>query len=239
VSMVSTSSPHHHHNPRDRRETPSSPLAPNRAIPQGTPGNKVPRPAAVSKAQATQDSDGMDSPTYDGDIESSTTIAGSPTKHTNMHAHQLSTSTLADTPLTLSSLPLSSSASSMGEPDGSSVQTPATPVIPLASPPPPVAAAINPAINVIPPRTYSKDTKLVVRTHHELAVGEPEPTDATMQEFDPSALTPDEIAAFIKDALEGTGSIPRHYKPNPPPVGRPVRIYADGRYYFLVKPSGH
>jgi choline-phosphate cytidylyltransferase len=43
----------------------------------------------------------------------------------------------------------------------------------------------------------------------------------------PSSLSAEEIRAFIQKSIEGKGD--RLYKINPPPVGRPVRIYADGR----------
>jgi choline-phosphate cytidylyltransferase len=51
-------------------------------------------------------------------------------------------------------------------------------------------------------------------------------TDAT----DPSALSPDEIRAYVQAAIDGSGPIERNYKPALPPQGRPVRIYADGVY---------
>ncbi|KAJ7670520.1 hypothetical protein B0H17DRAFT_1085784, partial [Mycena rosella] len=51
--------------------------------------------------------------------------------------------------------------------------------------------------------------------------------------FNPAALTPEDIQAFVQKAIDGETW--RTYKINPPPVDRPVRVYADGRdpYSFL------
>ncbi|KAJ8517383.1 hypothetical protein ONZ45_g5414 [Pleurotus djamor] len=53
----------------------------------------------------------------------------------------------------------------------------------------------------------------------------PEPTQSTI---DPAALTPQDIQEFVQKAIEG--EVTRPYKINPPPVGRPIRVYADGEY---------
>jgi choline-phosphate cytidylyltransferase len=49
---------------------------------------------------------------------------------------------------------------------------------------------------------------------------------ASKEAFNPAALTTDDIQDFVAKAIEGEPD--RKYKINPPPVGRPVRIYADG-----------
>lgn len=46
--------------------------------------------------------------------------------------------------------------------------------------------------------------------------------------FNPAALTPEDIQSFAAKAIAGESN--RGYKINPPPVGRPVRIYADGMF---------
>ncbi|KAG2125150.1 hypothetical protein DEU56DRAFT_825829 [Suillus clintonianus] len=61
-----------------------------------------------------------------------------------------------------------------------------------------------------------------------LAPDEPMPTAEAMSTFNPAALTPDHIQAFIRKAIEGQPS--RSYKINQPPLNRPVRIFADGVY---------
>lgn len=42
----------------------------------------------------------------------------------------------------------------------------------------------------------------------------------------PAALTPDDIQGFVQKAIIGEPGRP--YRINPPPIGRPVRIFADG-----------
>lgn len=65
---------------------------------------------------------------------------------------------------------------------------------------------------------------------HPLADGEPKPANISRDVIDPSALTPEDIQKFVKAAIDGTNEPPRDYKPNPPPKGRPIRVYADGVY---------
>lgn len=42
----------------------------------------------------------------------------------------------------------------------------------------------------------------------------------------PATLTPEDIQAFVRKAINGEPGRP--YRINPPPIGRPVRIFADG-----------
>jgi hypothetical protein len=51
---------------------------------------------------------------------------------------------------------------------------------------------------------------------------------ASKKAFNPAALTPDDIQSFVAKAIEGETH--RKYKINTPPVGRPVRVYADGTF---------
>lgn len=53
---------------------------------------------------------------------------------------------------------------------------------------------------------------------------------ASKEAFDPAALTPEDIRAFVQKAIEGESW--RTYRINPPPVDRPIRIYADGDPFF-------
>jgi len=57
---------------------------------------------------------------------------------------------------------------------------------------------------------------------------EPAPVHAATVQFDPAALSVEDIQEFVRQAISGEQKRP--YKINPPPVGRPVRIYADGVY---------
>ncbi|KAG1779872.1 hypothetical protein EV702DRAFT_965426, partial [Suillus placidus] len=61
-----------------------------------------------------------------------------------------------------------------------------------------------------------------------LAPNEPLPTAEATSTFNPAALTPDHIQAFIHEAIEGQSS--RSYKINKPPLNWPVRVFADGVY---------
>jgi choline-phosphate cytidylyltransferase len=62
---------------------------------------------------------------------------------------------------------------------------------------------------------------------------EPTPAEGARASFDPAKLTPEDIRRFVQDAINGApteSGEPRTYKSNPAPVGRPVRVYADGVY---------
>lgn len=63
-----------------------------------------------------------------------------------------------------------------------------------------------------------------------LAPDEPMPTAEATSAFNPAALTPEHIQAFIREAIEGQSS--RSYKINQPPLNRPVRVFADGKCQF-------
>jgi choline-phosphate cytidylyltransferase len=63
-----------------------------------------------------------------------------------------------------------------------------------------------------------------------LVPDEPMPTAEATSTFNPAALGPEHIQAFVREAIEGQTSRP--YKINPPPLNRPVRVFADGKYPF-------
>ncbi|KAF8316335.1 Nucleotidylyl transferase [Clavulina sp. PMI_390] len=114
---------------------------------------------------------GVDSPTYDGDVEMNTAVPSS----------KQSTATLSPSSIKGGTTPKFTSPN-------------------LPSTAPPDAATVE---------------------YDENALGE-----GTL--VNPSMLSVDDIRVFVAKAIEGEEERP--YKINPPPVDRPVRIYADGVY---------
>ena len=165
------------------------------------------------------DSDGVDSPTYDGDVESSTT-AGADTPAFHRIHHQASISSI------------------------STLNTPLTPAFPASSPPStttPSAEQSNPLSPSMRPTNsetnlpvfISSPTPAVNTNAAPLLVTEEPAVPAAIKEaFNPAALTPEDIHTFVAKAIEG--EVGRKYKINPPPEGRPIRVYADGAPFFLV-----
>ena len=145
------------------------------------------------------DSDGgVDSPTYDGDVESSTT-AGADTSHRLSYHHSTSSiSTINTTPNLTPCNELSNPISLM--------------------------RATNPAshhpVFISPPMNTNLPPQIVT--------DEPDVAAASIAAFNTAALTPEDIQSFVAKAIAGESK--RRYKINPPPVGRPVRIYVDGRF---------
>ncbi|KAG6844296.1 hypothetical protein H0H87_008077 [Tephrocybe sp. NHM501043] len=154
------------------------------------------------------DSDGVDSPTYDGDVESSATagadIHSSRAPHQYHHHHTSSTSTL-NTPIT---------------PNPPSATT--TPSNELGNPIPQtrVTAGTNHPVFLSPPIHATAAPLLVPE--------EPAVAAASEAAFNPAALTAEDIQSFVQKAIDGETW--RKYRINPPPTDRPVRVYADGVY---------
>ena len=158
-------------------------------------------------ASLLSDSDGVDSPTYDGDVESSATAGPDPhVSQRPLHYHHHHSS---------------SSISTLGTPITVTVEPATTPITERS--------------NLIPsPRSPKQDS------HQTTFKSPPAPSHASPSHlpdeppvpapskaaFNPAALTPEDIQAFVQKAIKGEPG--RNYKINPPPVGRPVRIYADG-----------
>ncbi|KIY69254.1 hypothetical protein CYLTODRAFT_420862 [Cylindrobasidium torrendii FP15055 ss-10] len=147
----------------------------------------LPRRHQLASSVVSEDSDGIDSPTYDGDIESSTTAGPDPTsprtphhQHLHHHHHTSSTSTLS-----------------------------------LAD----SSAANTPSIEHKEP---------AFRSFLSSPLTEPSVATASRDAFDPAALTPEDIRAFVQTAI--SGETWRKYTIAQPPTDRPIRIYADGVY---------
>ncbi|KAJ7160902.1 cholinephosphate cytidylyltransferase [Mycena filopes] len=164
------------------------------------------RPPAVRHQLASSllsDSDGVDSPTYDGDVESSATAGPeqfpniNPASRLTHHHHASSTSTfdaqiIAPTPLS----------------------TPTD--IP------------NPAAPRVMAKKDAAGHPVFLSPAPLMTTQEPAPAAVSEAAFNPAALTPDDIRAYVQKAIDGEDW--RKYKINSPPTDRPVRVYADGVY---------
>lgn len=178
------------------------------------------------------DSDGVDSPTYDGDIESSTTTRAAITPEHTTPLHKPTPLSQTTNNVSSASVPTSTTIDIMEEP-------PTTPS----------------------PRSPPSPTFSSASVNHPY---EPPVPAIAASSFNPAALTPEDIQAFVRKAiedgpdgvvelLESTGNIlikgpdeagageavqevtskstrKRGYRINKPPKDRPVRIYADGVY---------
>ncbi|KZT57568.1 hypothetical protein CALCODRAFT_495961 [Calocera cornea HHB12733] len=147
---------------------------------------------------------GVDSPTYDGDIESTTPGAPAPSalgpaRYTTGAKESGGSSPMSTPPARPRQLPM------VGVPeDAMDVDTDQG-----SSGPGRIQLAPAPAR-----RTSGKKEK-EEKTEGEGFSGT-------------STLTEEDIQSYVKEAMEGKQA--RAYKINPPPQGRPIRIYADGVY---------
>jgi choline-phosphate cytidylyltransferase len=152
----------------------------------------------------------------EADIESPSTVTGphsrpyTPETETTLDS-SASVSTLHSPTSAISALPLDALPPHM-QPPGA----PPSPVVERV-PDVPDPAASAPALPLVP----------------VIAIAEPTPGAGEYEALDPAKLTPADIQQFVADAIAGAPTekgVPRTYKINPPPTGRPVRIYADGVY---------
>ncbi|KAL5520374.1 hypothetical protein ACEPAG_9598 [Sanghuangporus baumii] len=143
--------------------------------------------------------DGVDSPTYDGDIETNTNLR-TVHYHSSGHPHTNAGSGHSSA---------SASVSTLTSPASNSVPSTATSAGPASS------QAVNSATKPL------------------RVADEPRPVPVAAVEFNPADLTTEDIQEFVRSAIAGgptEAGAKRLYKINPAPVGRPVRIYADGVY---------
>lgn len=173
----------------------SAPLTSNRA-----------RHALASSLVSSDE--GVDSPTYDGDIESSTTAGPDDTSHARSSYASSIASTLS--PVSTTSNHHHHHNHHQASSDG-----------------------VNPSANHshrshphtgVPRPTPSQPTRPT----------EPLPASVTTDAFNPANLTPDDIQENVQKMIAseglvvGSGDSKKIYKINEPPQHRPVRIYADG-----------
>ncbi|TFY74178.1 hypothetical protein EWM64_g9834 [Hericium alpestre] len=186
------------------RPSGSSLVPPSAAAVKSRPKHQLASQAFVS------DDDGTDSPTYDGDVESSTTAG--PDRDSSKassasgasHVHSSSTSTLTSPASVHHSLP-----------DTSAPMSVVTVLAPSTSPSSSSSDVEPITVTVTAPAT-------------SLATSESVSKAAAADAFNPAALTTEDIQTFVQKAI--AGELHRKYKINPPPTDRAIRIYADGVY---------
>ena len=145
--------------------------------------------------------DSVDSPTYDGDIESSTTV-GRDREPSPVQSHSAVTSTLPSPAPVVQTLPAAAAVIQSHSTASSS------------------DAEIEPA-------------RVIVYSGPSMAAPEPALIHDAAQAFNPSTLSPEDIQAFVRSEINA--GLHRKYKINEPPVGRPVRVYADGTCLLLSR----
>ncbi|KAJ7353417.1 cholinephosphate cytidylyltransferase [Mycena albidolilacea] len=199
----------------DASEEDNDPLSddPHSTLPSVPPrlrSHPKPAPRAAARHQLASsllsDSDGVDSPTYDGDIESSATAGPEPSAAARLTHHHHASSTSTFDAQILSQSPVS---------------TPTD--IPV-----PRSASIGTLGGGPPAKKDSAGHPVFLSPAPLLTTQEPAPADISTAAFNPAALTPADIQGFVQKAIDGEEW--RKYKINPPPTDRPVRVYADGVY---------
>lgn len=210
-----------------QRRSATSPLVPNLSHKSGT-GNDKPTashvyPQRLSRSPVTTklqgaaiqpvDADDVDSPTYDGDVESSATVGDK-----SMHGSQPLNSVQAlQSPLATQEYMLSAR--------------------PVDLSPSKEEVSVKGTLDVSP--TLQDDAKRIMLTSDNeesdievdsATTSGPNPGTSSDRMINPAVLTPVDIQAYVQSAINGALGSSRTYRPRPPPTDRPVRIYADGVY---------
>ncbi len=169
---------------------------------------------ALAANVVSSDDGGIDSPTYDGDVESIITTRG-----LGRDTPSSSTRYASSIASTLTSPLLSSSVLQESDDPGATDDAPSAPE--LALPP-----------SAIDSQTSRQEGATPALSNPALAPSEPAPASIAVQAFNPANLTPSDIQEYARACIAGTDPLgdSRKYRINLPPTGRPVRIYADGVY---------
>ena len=153
----------------------------------------------------------MDSPTYDGDVESTSTATAAALNHSHSrHIHHrslLSTSTLNSPSQSL---------------------TPSAAIMPTSPGQDPGPSATN-ANGTTSNSNHNHDPSRPIIPI--IVPDEPAPVPAAANAFNPASLSETDIQTYIQNAIHGEPHRP--YKINTPPTDLPVRIYADGSLHSL------
>ncbi|EJD04957.1 uncharacterized protein FOMMEDRAFT_18648 [Fomitiporia mediterranea MF3/22] len=200
------------------QQIPSSPLANTRggarqAAPSRTRHNHL--------SGVISSDDGVDSPTYDGDIETSTSVR---TVH-HSHPHSSLESGHSSASASVSTLTSPTSAHFPGVTAAEARGQIITPAVTVTA-----ASRQNSGTTSGRPQQSQPVNVAAVPLR---ASEEPPPVPVAAAEFDPAKLTIEDIQEFVRKAIAGDpteAGLKRPYKINPPPTGRPVRVYADGVY---------
>ena len=165
--------------------------------------------------------DGVDSPTYDGDIETNTNVR---TAHYHSSAHpHVSAGSSHSSVSTLTSPASGTFPAGSGITGGGRAGAPAVTITSVSR----QSSVPSSATTGAGPNPFSQG----VNAKPLRVAEEPAPVPVAESEFNPADLTPEDIREFVGSAIAGGPTekgAKRLYKINPPPVGRPVRIYADG-----------
>ncbi|THH33288.1 hypothetical protein EUX98_g937 [Antrodiella citrinella] len=166
---------------------------------QAAPSGRVRHALASSLVSSDE---GVDSPTYDGDIESSTTLGPDDVVHTRSHHHH----------------------------HASSIASTLSPSTPAGHLPADVASSSRLPDHQSHSRSTHSSVPRPTPSHPSRPI-EP-PLASNSSEANPANLTVDDIQDFVRNIIAGPGIAvgPKMYKVNEPPRWRPVRIYADGVY---------
>ncbi|KIR69333.1 choline-phosphate cytidylyltransferase [Cryptococcus bacillisporus CA1873] len=172
-------------------------------------------------------SESLDSPTYDGDVESSSTIGGAPAHH----QHNSFRSPSFPTPVSASDALHRAPHTVQRQPTPKATQTG-------------LSAADYPAVQT-PKAAYVRPSDVPVAPSvalDECARGPPatSPFPSPNSARGPPKMytraverTEEDIKGFVERAIQGRGQedgVERWWKTNPPPEGKVVRVYADGVY---------